>query len=87
MKKTNITIAFEQEKLKALRFYAAKKNADLQSELDDTLQKLYEKYVPVQTREYIESMTEDEKPTTRQQSSRADQTYGSNSSSPPTINE
>ena len=65
MKKTNITISFEQEKLKALQFYAAKKDADLQTELDDTLQKLYEKYVPVQTREYIESMTEDEKPKPR----------------------
>jgi len=62
MKKANITVSFEQEKLKALQFYAGKKEASLQGELDDFLQKLYEKYVPAQTREYIESMAEDERP-------------------------
>lgn len=62
MKKATITVSFEQEKLKALQFYAGKKEASLQGELDDFLQKLYEKYVPAQTREYIESMAEDEPP-------------------------
>lgn len=65
MKKANITIGFEQEKLKALQFYATKKDISLQDELDDALQKLYEKYVPTQTREYIESMADAEKPRTR----------------------
>jgi len=55
MPKATITISFEQEKLKALQFYAGKKGADLQGEMDDVMQKLYEKYVPVSTREYIES--------------------------------
>ncbi len=58
MKNATITISFEQEKLKALQFYAGKKDADMQGELDDFLQKLYEKYVPAQTREYIESQME-----------------------------
>ncbi len=58
MKNATVTISFEQEKLSALQFYAGKKDADIQSELDDCLQKLYEKYVPAQTREYIESRTE-----------------------------
>jgi len=65
MKKATITISFEQEKLKALQFYAGKKEASLQGELDEFLQKLYEKYVPAQTREYIESEAEDEKPQPR----------------------
>jgi len=65
MKKANITISFEQEKLKALQFYAGKKDISLQDELDDALQKLYEKCVPAQTREYIESVTESEKPQPR----------------------
>ena len=65
MKKANITISFDQEKLRALNFYAGKKDTDLQHELNDILQKLYEKYVPVQTREYIESMTEKESPTAK----------------------
>ena len=62
MKKANITVSFEQEKLKALQFYAGKKDASLEAELDEYLQKLYEKYVPAQTREYIESMAEQEAP-------------------------
>ena len=87
MKKTNITISFEQEKLKALQFYAAKKDADLQTELDDTLQKLYEKYVPVQTREYIESMSDVEKPSPRQRTNRPSSANSSIGSMSPTGNE
>lgn len=66
MKTATITITFEQQKLKALQFYAGKKNADLQSEMDEVLQKLYEKYVPASTREYIESqMSPAQTPPTR----------------------
>jgi len=57
MKTATVTINIGQEKLKALQFYAGKKEADLQGELEEFLQKLYEKYVPAQTREYIESQT------------------------------
>lgn len=60
MKKAAITISFEQEKLKAVQFYATKKESSLEAELDEFMQKLYEKYVPAQTREYIESMAEPE---------------------------
>ena len=63
MKKMTITISYDQEKLKALQFYMGKKDSDLDVELDAFVQKLYEKYVPAQTREYIESMAEpEEKP-------------------------
>lgn len=58
MKNGTVTISFEPEKLKALQFYAAKKDANLQDELNEFLQKLYEKYVPASTREYIESQME-----------------------------
>ena len=58
MKTVTITVSIEQDKLKALQFYANKRKANLQSELDEFLLKLYEKYVPVQTREYIESQVE-----------------------------
>lgn len=60
MKKATITISFEREKLKAIQFYAGKKGSSLEAELDDFMTKLYEKYVPAQTREYIESMAEPE---------------------------
>lgn len=66
MKKATINISFEQEKLRALQFYAGKKDSTLEAELDDFMTKLYEKYVPAQTREYIESMAEPaEKPRPR----------------------
>ena len=56
MKKTTLSISVEQEKLNAIRFYAEKKDANIEAELEDFLGKLYEKYVPAATREYIESM-------------------------------
>ena len=56
MKKTTLSISVEQEKLNATRFYADKKDANIEAELEDFLSKLYEKYVPAATREYIESM-------------------------------
>ena len=62
MKKATITISFEQEKLSALRFYAGKRGANPQGELDEFFQKLYEKHVPAQTREYIESREAAERP-------------------------
>ena len=60
MKKTSISIDMEAEKLRALRFYTEKKETTL--EMEDFLAKLYEKYVPAQTREYIESMEEPAEP-------------------------
>ena len=58
MKKATITISFEQEKLKAIQFYMGKSSTSLEVELDDFMTKLYKKYVPSQTREYIESREE-----------------------------
>lgn len=54
MKNTTMTVTFNSEKLDALTFHMVKKGADLQVELNDTIQKLYEKYVPQATREYID---------------------------------
>ena len=54
MKKTSISIDMEAEKLRALRFYTEKKETTLETELEDFLAKLYEKY--------IESMEEPAEP-------------------------
>lgn len=54
MKNTTLTLSFNTEKLDALTFHMSKKDTDLQEELNDTIQKLYEKYVPQATREYID---------------------------------
>lgn len=45
---------FDEEKLKAIKQYMGKKDAALNKELEDVLQKLYEKHVPAPVREYIE---------------------------------
>lgn len=70
MKKSTITVAFEQEKLKAIQFYLGKNNTTLAAELGLFLNRLYKKYVPSQTREYIESRAESEN-SPRPQPSRA----------------
>lgn len=54
MKNTTLTITFSTEKLDALQFHMGKREVSLQMELNDTVQRLYEKYVPQATREYID---------------------------------
>ena len=54
MRNTTINVSFNTEKLDALKFHMEKRDTDLQGELNDTVQKLYEKYVPQATREYID---------------------------------
>ena len=60
MKNETIAISLEAEKLRAIKKYMEKKEADLQAEMADQLQKLYEKYVPANVREYIDEREEDE---------------------------
>ena len=55
MKNTTLTVTFNTEKLDALNFHMGKRDASLQDELNDTVQRLYEKYVPADTREYLDS--------------------------------
>ena len=53
MKQANIQITFEEEKLRALRRYIAKRDSTLESELQKAAQRLYEKVVPAAVQEYI----------------------------------
>ena len=59
MKKENITISMEADKLRATKRYMEKKDANVEQELVDAMQKLYEKYVPAPVREYIDEGGED----------------------------
>ena len=59
MKKEAITVQMDAEKLRAVKRYMEKKDADLEQELGDSLQKLYEKYVPASVREYIDEGCDD----------------------------
>ena len=58
MNKITVQISFDAEKLNAVKQYMGKKDAELNTELADFMQKLYEKYVPAAVREYIESRPE-----------------------------
>lgn len=58
MKQVNLSIAFEEEKHNALKWYMGKKELELEAELTDALMKLYEKYVPAPVREYIDGCSE-----------------------------
>lgn len=60
MKKTTISISFEDEKLAATRRYMSKKNIDLDKELAEQVERLYEKYVPANVQEYIAEREDEE---------------------------
>lgn len=54
MKKSNITVSYDDEKLSAIQYYMGKKNADLHSELEKSMDSFYNKYVPSNVREFVE---------------------------------
>ena len=60
MKQANIQITFEEEKLRALRRYIAKRDSTLEAELQKAAQRLYEKVVPAAVQEYISDGEQEE---------------------------
>ena len=56
MRKMTVSVQVDAEKLRAIQFYAGRKDSTVESELESCVEKLYEKYVPGPTREYIESI-------------------------------
>ena len=55
MKKVNITLSFDDEKLDALEFSLRKEHSSVQASMDDALKQLYEQTVPEAVREYLDS--------------------------------
>ena len=60
MKQANIQITFEEEKLRALRRYIAKRDSTLEAELQKAAQRLCEKVVHAAVQEYISDCTQDD---------------------------
>lgn len=54
MKKTTITLSYDEEKLNALKLYLEQKNAQVEDELTSALDTLYQKNVPSGVREFID---------------------------------
>ena len=63
MKKINISITFDEEKLTALKMYLGQKNMTVEKELTKALDALYGKTVPAGVREFIALRTGAELPT------------------------
>ncbi len=62
MRKITVSVQVDAEKLRAIQFYAGRKDSTVEAELESCIEKLYEKYVPGPTREYIESMAVSARP-------------------------
>lgn len=54
MKKTTITISFDEEKVSALKMYLDQKNMSVETELEKSLDILYTKNVPSGVRDFID---------------------------------
>ena len=62
MKKANVVIAFDEEKLAAVRMYMSQRELDLRTELEKTLDGMYVKFVPSNVREFIDMKADSIKP-------------------------
>lgn len=62
MKKTTVTVSYDEEKVKALRMYLEAKGGKLEDELEKIFDTLYTKIVPSQVREYIAMASGEEMP-------------------------
>lgn len=57
MKKTSVTVSFDEEKLYALKMYLEQKSTKVEDELEKSLESLYAKNVPAGVRDFIEMKT------------------------------
>lgn len=53
MKKSSISIMYDDEKLSAIRMYMSQRDLDFKEELEKSVDSLYAKYVPANVREFI----------------------------------
>ena len=54
MKKANVVITFDEEKLSAVKMYMSQRELDVKTELEKALDGMYAKYVPSNVREFID---------------------------------
>ena len=54
MRKLNITVSYDTEKLNALRLYLKQKDQSLEAELNKSVESLYNRIVPQGVRDFIE---------------------------------
>lgn len=54
MKKISISVSYDEEKLSALKLYLEQKDMQVETELEKSLDTLYQKTVPAGVREFID---------------------------------
>ncbi len=62
MKKTSVSIMYDDEKLNAIRLYMSQRDLDFKEELEKSVDSLYTKYVPANVREFIDMKSTITKP-------------------------
>ena len=72
MKKTSVSIMYEDEKLNAVKMYMEQRDLDFKEELEKSVDTLYAKYVPANVREFIE-MTTAKKPSRKSKNNAHDE--------------
>ncbi len=54
MKKTSVSVMYEDEKLNAVKMYMSQRDLNFKEELEKSVDALYAKYVPANVREFID---------------------------------
>lgn len=54
MRKTSVSIMYDDEKLNAVKLYMEQRDLDFKEELEKSVDSLYAKYVPANVREFID---------------------------------
>lgn len=62
MKKSSISIMYDDEKLSAIRLYMSQRDLDFKEELEKSVDALYAKYVPANVRKFIDMKSSQAKP-------------------------
>ena len=62
MRKVTVSVQVDAEKLRAIQFYAGRKDSTVESELESCVEKLYDNSGPAPTGEYIESIAAPARP-------------------------
>lgn len=89
MKKTAITISFDEEKLSALKMYLEQKNMNVGDELEKAIDILYTKNVPSGVRDFIDMKSGSQKVVSapKQRKQRSSSAVGANAPEPVIHNE
>jgi hypothetical protein len=62
MKKTSVSILYDDEKLSAIKLYMSQRDLDFKEEVEKSVDSLYTKYVPANVREFIDLKSLQTKP-------------------------